>query len=340
MRPEIAAMSATTSQVSLTGIKPTGARVDAGGSVHLGNYFGAIGPAVALIERYEALYFIADYHALTTQRDSDALRSNVYDIAATWLACGLDPKRSVLFRQSDVTQVFELTWVLACLTATGQLERGHAYKDAQSRGESPNAGIFNYPLLMAADIVLYDTNVVPIGADQKQHLELTRDIALRVNHHYGEGTLVVPEAVISEAPIMLGSDGQKMSKSYGNTIPLFASTDQLRKAVFKYKSDSTPLEAPKTPEGAPVYELYKQIATPAQTVELANKLRAGGYGWGHAKQELFDVIEARIAPMRARYETLRADEPELDRILANGAERARERASRVMTRVRKACGIR
>jgi tryptophanyl-tRNA synthetase len=333
-------MNAAAPKVSLTGIKPTGARSEAGGSVHLGNYLGAIGPAIALTERYDALYFIADYHALTTQRDPDALHSNVYDIAATWIACGLDPSRSGLFRQSDVPEVFELMWVLACLTATGQLERGHAYKDGTARGEAVNAGVFNYPLLMAADIVLYDTNVVPIGADQKQHLELTRDIAMRVNHHYGEGTLVVPEAVISEAPVVLGSDGQKMSKSYGNTIPLFCSSDVLRKAVLKYKSDSSALDEPKVPEGAPVFELYKQIATPAQTAELAGKLRAGGFGWGHAKQTLFEVLDARIAPMRERYEALRADEAALDRVLAEGAQRARARAERVMTRVRAASGIR
>jgi tryptophanyl-tRNA synthetase len=325
--------------VSLTGIKPTGQRTESG-AVHIGHLLGSIGPAIALTERYDALYFIADYHALTTQRDPGALRENSYDIAASWIACGLDPARSILFRQSDVIEVFELTWVLACMTAVGQLERGHAYKDALGKTDAPNAGIFNYPLLMAADIVLYDTNVVPIGADQKQHLELARDIATRMNHHYGEGTLVVPEAVISEAPIVLGPDGQKMSKSYGNVIPLFGSSDALRKAVLKYKSDSTPLEEPKVPEGAVVFELFKQVATPAQTDELASKLRAGGFGWGHAKQALYEVLEARIAPMREKYLALRADEAQLDKILANGAERARERAQRVMQRVRRATGIR
>jgi len=328
--------------VSLTGIKPTGQRMDAGagGSVHLGNYLGMMAPAIALSDRYSALYFIADYHALTTQRDPGALRSNVYDITATWIACGLDTESATLFRQSDVIEVFELSWVLACMTATGQLERGHAYKDAQAKTESPNAGVFNYPLLMAADILLYDTNVVPIGADQKQHLELTRDIATRVNHHYGEGTLVVPEAVISEAPIVLGADGQKMSKSYGNVVPLFCSRDALRKAVLKYKSDSTPLDEPKVPEGAVVYELFKQVGTPQESAELAAKLRAGGFGWGHAKQALFEVLDARLTPMRERYAELRADEAQLDKVLDQGAVRARDRAQRVMQRVRLATGIR
>ena len=201
-------------KTSLTGIKPTHLP-------HLGNYLGAIRPALSLVDHYRTLYFIADYHALTTVRDPDALREYVRDVAATWLACGLDPDRTLLYRQSDVPEVFELTWVLSCLLATGQLERGHAYKDALARGESPNAGIFNYPLLMAADILLYDTDVVPIGRDQKQHLELTRDVATRLNHLYGEGTLVVPEALISDAPLVPGTDGEKMSKSKGNGIPLF-----------------------------------------------------------------------------------------------------------------------
>src|SRR5690349_7732670 len=222
-------------QVSLTGIKPTGSKVTAqgGGLIHLGNYFGAIRPALRLAERYETIYFVADYHALTTQRDPQALRDNIYDVAATWLACGLDPERTLLFRQSAVPEVFELSWVLGCFIATGQLERGHAYKDALSEGESPNAGIFNYPLLMAADILLYDTQVVPIGADQKQHLELARDVAVRLNHRYGEGTVVVPEALVTEAPLVPGDDGRKMSKSYGNTIALFAPTKVLRDGIMK-----------------------------------------------------------------------------------------------------------
>ncbi len=335
-------MAETRRQVSLTGIKPTGAKGDPkhGGAVHIGNYFGAIRPALRLTDRYDSLYFIADYHALTTQRDPAQMRAHVHDIAATWLACGLDPERTVLFRQSDVIEVFELTWILACMVATGQLERGHAYKDALASGESPNAGIFNYPLLMAADILLYDTNVVPIGADQKQHLELARDVAVRLNHHYGEGTVVVPEALITEAPILPGDDGRKMSKSYGNTIPLFAPPKALRDAILKYKSDSAPLEAPKEPEGAIVFELYKLVASDAQVQEMAEKLRAGGYGWGHAKQELFTVLDAQLAPLRERYAALRADEPMLDHVLQSGAARARAIARQTIDRLRKAIGIR
>jgi tryptophanyl-tRNA synthetase len=336
-------MDGSGKKVSLTGIKPTGERVDAasGGVLHLGTYLGAIKPALQLTERYQSYYFIADYHALTTQRDPDTLRHNVHDIAAAWLACGLDPARTLLFRQSEVGEVFELMWVFACTVATGQLERGHAYKDALAQGSSPNAGIFNYPLLMAADIILYDTDVVPIGADQKQHLEVARDLAVRINHHYGEGTVVVPEAVINDgAMVVPGADGRKMSKSYGNTIPLFAPQKALREAVMKFKSDSAPLEEPKQPEGALVYELYKLVASEADARTMADKLRAGGYGWGHAKVALFEALEAQLAPHRERYLALRADESHLDRVLADGAERARAIAARTIGRVRKAIGIR
>jgi tryptophanyl-tRNA synthetase len=334
-------MAAPRKQVSLTGIKPTGAQVDArdGGSLHLGNYFGAIRPALRLTERYDSLYFIADYHALTSQRDPGALRRNVHDVAAAWLACGLDPKQTLLYRQSAVIEVFELSWVLACIVATGQLERGHAYKDAVAQGEAPNAGLFNYPLLMAADILLYDADVVPVGADQKQHLELARDAASRLNHLYGEGTVVVPEALVTDAPIVPGLDGRKMSKSYGNVIALFAPEKALRDAVMKLKSDSAPLEAQKEPEGALVYELYKLVATQSEAQAMAGKLRAGGFGWGHAKQALFEALDAQLAPLRARYLELRADEPALDRLLADGAERASAIAERTMKRVRAAIGI-
>ncbi|HET8936273.1 MAG TPA: tryptophan--tRNA ligase [Polyangiales bacterium] len=330
-------------KISLTGIQPSGRAVsiEEGGAIHLGNYLGAIVPALQLMGRadYRGIYFIADYHALTSQRDSDALRQNVRDVAATWLAAGLDPSRTLLFRQSAVPEVFELSWIFACIVAAGQLERGHAYKDQLDKGLAPSAGIFNYPLLMAADIILYDADVVPVGADQKQHLEIARDIAVRMNHVYGEGTVVVPEALITDAPIVPGADGRKMSKSYGNTIPLFAPSKALRSAILKVKSDSTPLETPKEPEGALVFDLYKLVATEAQTAELAAKLRAGNYGWGHAKQELYEVLEARIAPMRERYVELRRNPEQIDAILEAGAVEARKRAQATMERVRRAVGI-
>lgn len=335
-------MAQAKNKVSLTGIKPTGARssIEDGGAVHLGNYLGAVRPGLALAQEYDCLYFIADYHALTTQRDPEAMRENVRDVAATWLACGLDPDKMLIYRQSAIPEVHELAWVFACIVATGQLERGHAYKDAVDRGEAPNAGIFNYPLLMAADVILYDANVVPVGLDQKQHIELARDIAVRFNHLYGEGTLVVPQPVIPEGPSVPGFDGRKMSKSYGNTIPLFLPSKALRSAIMKVKSDSTPLETPKEPDGALVYELYKIVATPEQTAQLASKLRAGNYGWGHAKQELYEVLDAQLTPMRERYVELRNNPERIDAILDAGAEKARAIAKRTIERVRTAIGIR
>lgn len=319
-------------QRSLTGIKPSNAP-------HLGNYLGAIRPALRLAKESESFLFIADYHALTTVRDPAALRAHIYDVTATWLACGLDPEATLLFRQSAVPEVFELAWVLSCLLATGQLERGHAYKDALARGEAPNAGIFNYPVLMAADILLYDSDVVPVGKDQKQHLELTRDVAIRVNHVYGEGTLRVPEAIIADGPLVPGTDGRKMSKSKGNAIDLFAPSKQLRKVVMRIVTGSEPLEAPKDPEPSAVFQLFRLVAPEARCARMAERLRAGGYGWGHAKQELFEALEAELAPLRERYGALRADEARLRAVLDEGSERARAVAGRTMARVRDAVGI-
>ena len=319
--------------MAVTGIKPTG-------TPHLGNYLGAIRPALRLAERYEAFYFIADYHALTTERDPEALRGYVRDVAATWLACGLDPERVVLFRQSDVPEVHELAWVFACLLGVGQLERGHAYKDALARGEKPGAGVLYYPVLMAADIVLYGADVVPVGKDQKQHLELTRDVASRLNHLYGEATVRVPEALVTDAPLVPGLDGEKMSKSKGNTIPLFAPSKQLRKSIMRIVTGPEPLEAPKDPEPSTVWQLYRLVAGEEAAGRMAERLRAGGYGWGHAKQELFEALEAELGPKRARYEALRADPQGLEGVLRRGAERARTVAARTLERVRRAVGIR
>jgi len=318
---------------SLTGIKPTG-------SIHVGNYLGAMRPALQMVESYESsLYFIADYHALTTVHDRGQLHTMVYDVAAAWLAAGLDPERTLLYRQSSVPEVFELSWVLSCLLATGQLERGHAYKDAVGRGESPNAGIFNYPVLMAADILLYDTHVVPVGEDQRQHIELARDVAQRVNHVFGEGTLVLPEPVIQKELVVPGLDGLKMSKSRGNVIPLFGTQKELKKIVMSIVTSSESLEAPKEPEGTTVFTLYRNIVGHEQAEQLALKLRAGGYGWGHAKQDLLGALESELMPLRERYAALRGDESELDRLLEKGAARARSIARATMERVRDAIGI-
>ncbi len=320
-------------QISLTGIKPTG-------TPHLGNYLGAIRPALELTERFESLYFIADYHAFTATHDPKALASHVYDVAATWLACGLDPERTIFFRQSDVPEVFELSWIFQCLTPAGQLERGHAYKDALARGDSPNAGVLAYPALMAADIILYGAHVVPVGRDQKQHLELARDIAVRVNHLFGEGTVVVPEPRIQSEVMVPGLDGRKMSKSYDNYVPLFASERELKQAVMKIVTGSEPLEAPKEPEGTTAFTLFQLVASAEQAAEQAAKLRAGGYGWGHLKQALAQMLDAELGPQRARYAALRGDEAALDQVLARGAEKARARAQETMERVRRRIGIR
>ncbi len=322
-------------QRSLTGIKPSNAP-------HLGNYLGAIRPALRLARDYESFLFIADYHALTTLRDAGAMKAHTYDLAATWLACGLDPEEIYLYRQSDVTEVFELSWVLSCLIATGQLERGVSYKDAKDKGEAPNAGIFNYPVLMAADILLYDADVVPVGRDQLQHLEVARDVAARFNHVFGAGEeiLRVPEARITEAPLVPGTDGQKMSKSKGNGIPLFAPAKSLRKVVMKIVTGSEPLEAATEAKGSTVYELYRLVASDEACEAMQANLRRPDFGWGHAKQALYEALEAELGPMRERYAALRADEDGLDRVLRQGADRARPIARATMDRVREAVGMR
>lgn len=332
-------------QISLTGIKPTGIP-------HLGNYVGAIRPAIQLTDRYDAYYFIADYHALTTVRDPEQLDEYTRSVAATWLACGLDPERAVFYRQSDIPETFELAWVFSCMTAKGLMNRAHAYKAAVDRnreaGESDldagvSMGLFNYPVLMAADIIVMEADVVPVGRDQIQHVEYARDIADRFNLAYGERySLTLPRHVVDEsadANTMPGLDGRKMSKSYGNTIPLFAPPAELRKLLRKLKTDSTPLEEPKDPDTSTLYAIYKQFATPDQQADLRARMLAGGIGWGHIKDELFEVIDAHLAGPRERYAELMADRAGLDAILASGAERARERARRVLGDVRRAIGV-
>lgn len=319
-------------QRSLTGIKPTN-------RPHLGNYLGAIRPALQKTAgEHEMCYFIADYHALTTVRDPAALRESVYDVAATWLACGLDPANALIYRQSRVTEVFELSWILSCFLATGQLERGHSYKDALAKNDAPNAGVFNYPVLMAADILLYDATHVPVGKDQKQHLELCRDVAKRVNHVYGADVFVIPEAEIGDAPLVPGTDGEKMSKSRGNSIPLFAPKKKLRKVVMGIQTSSESLEEPKVAEGTTIYELCAQVDAEV-AAEMKDKLAAGGFGWGHAKQMLFEALEVELEPKRERYDALRADEAQLEVVLEAGEAKAREIARRTIDRVRKTIGI-
>jgi tryptophanyl-tRNA synthetase len=326
----------------LTGIKPTG-------TPHVGNYLGAIRPALrhAQDPNLEACYFIADYHALTTVHDRAALDRLVHEVAATWLACGLDPTRTLFYRQSDVPEIFELSWILGCFTSKGWMNKAHAYKalvaEAEAAGvEDGDAGIsmgvYTYPILMAADIIAFDANLVPVGKDQVQHIEIARDIAQRFNHTYGE-TLVLPAAAVdADVAVIPGLDGRKMSKSYDNTIPIFAPSKQLKKAIGRMVTDSSPPEAPKDPATSTVFQLYKLFATADETAALAARY-AAGIGWGDAKAELHRVIDTHISPARERYDALMSDRAQVDALLADGAARARAIAGPVLARARKALGM-
>jgi tryptophanyl-tRNA synthetase len=323
----------TKKKLALTGLRATG-------NLHLGNYLGALRPALELSQTYECIYFIADLHALTSNRDADAIAAQTLDQVATWLALGLDVQKHILFRQSDVTQVTELMWYLSCVTNLGLLEKAHAYKDAAAQGQDVNHGVFAYPVLMAADILLYEPDVVPVGKDQKQHVEMARDIAGALNAIYGD-TLKLPQPLIREEVMLIpGLDGRKMSKSYNNEIPLFCDEKSLRKKLMSLKTDSTPMEEPKVLDGSLVGDLYKLFATHDQVADLTSRLAKGGMGWGHAKDELFGVINDHVKEMRAQYVELRKDEKNLHSVLAQGAERARVRAQPTLNRVRHAFGIR
>ncbi len=318
---------------ALTGIKPTAAP-------HLGNLLGMIEPALALAERQDAYYFIADYHALTTLHDAARMRAHTYEVAATWLALGLDPTRSVLWVQSDVPEVAELSWMLACVTGMGLLERAHAWKAARDRGEDVGAGTAFYPVLMAADILAFDTDRVPVGKDQRQHVEMARDMAIAFNSRFGD-VLRLPEAAVrDEVATIPGLDGRKMSKSYGNAVEVFLEPKALRKKIMSIVTDSKGVDDPKEPEGDNVFELYALVASPEQISSLAARYRAGGLGYGQAKQELYEVLEARLAAPRARYHALLADTATLDSVLADGASRARQVATEVLGRCRAATGMR
>jgi tryptophanyl-tRNA synthetase len=329
-------------QIVLTGIKPTG-------TPHIGNYLGAIRPALALAEdpALSAFYFIADYHALTSLPSPKAMAELTCEVAATWLALGLDPERTLFYRQSDVPEIFELAWVLGCCTSKGWMNKAHAYKARVAENRAAglddvdagvNMGLFSYPVLMAADILMFETDLVPVGRDQQQHVELARDMAQRFNHLYGD-VLKLPEALISEeVAVVPGTDGRKMSKSYGNTLPLFAPAKQLRKAVMRIVTDSTAPEVPKDPASSIVFQLYALLATPAQKEELAGCYR-DGIGWGDAKQALFELLDGQLREPRARYDELMVDRGRIDGLLAAGAERARARARPLMDRVRAAVGI-
>jgi tryptophanyl-tRNA synthetase len=316
----------------LSGIQPTGI-------LHIGNYFGMMQSAIALQAKGEAFYFIADYHALTTIDNPETLRANSRRIALDFLACGLDPDRSALFRQSDVPQVTELAWILSTVTPKALLERAHSYKDKIARGLPASAGLFTYPVLMAADILIYDSDLVPVGKDQKQHLEMTRDMALKFNETFGGG-LKLPEPYIQTATeIVPGIDGQKMSKSYGNTIDIFGEEKETRKRVMSIKTDSTPVDAPKQTEGSTVFQLYSLVTTLGQIGATRVEFEKGGTGYGDLKRQLFENLWEYFAPMRKRREEILRDRDYIDTVLARGAERANQQADKVMARVRRAVGL-
>ena len=318
---------------TLTGITPSG-------TLHIGNYFGAMRPAIEAQARGDCFYFIADYHSMISVTDPAERRGYTLGIALDWLACGLDPKISVFWRQSDVPEVTELTWLLGSLTPMGLLERAHSYKDKIAKGISPNFGLFAYPVLMAADILLYDTNGVPVGKDQKQHLEMTRDIAIKFNETYGE-TFVIPDSIIREdVAVIPGLDGQKMSKSYGNTIEIFGDEKAMRKKIMGIVMDSrTPAEPKPDADKNLAIQLLKLVAPAAVATDFENRLRAGGLGYGDLKKALFEHYWIYFAAARARRTELAADLGHVESVLRDGAARARAVASVVLQRARKASGL-
>lgn len=328
-------------KIALSGIKPTG-------ELHIGNYLGMIRPALKLAAEYQALYFIADYHALTTVKDRRVLENQVYDLAAGLLALGLDAEKIIFFRQADIPEIFELTWILSCFTAKGLLNRAHAYKaavdDNVAAGRQPeadvNAGLYNYPVLMAADILLYGSHVVPVGRDQNQHVEIARDIALTVNNTCGR-VLTLPEAVIQQAVMTIpGTDGRKMSKNYNNTLSIFADAKTRRKQVMRIVTDSKRPEEPKDPDECNVFAVYRHFASPAEIENKRNHYLNGGLAYSEIKQDLFDLLETKFASSREAYDIMRQDPDCLDDILAKGAERARALGAPIMNKLRRKIGVR
>ncbi len=317
----------------LTGVQSTG-------TPHLGNLLGAIFPAIEMANQpgNESFLFIADMHSLTQIKDGNQLRENTYSTAAAWLASGLDIEKTVFYRQSDIPEVTELAWYLSCFFPYQRLTLAHSFKDKSNRLSDVNAGLFNYPVLMAADILLYDAEIVPVGKDQLQHLEITRDIANRINNKVGN-LLLPPRAKLQESTMYVpGTDGEKMSKSKGNIIDIFLPDKQLRKQIMKIQTDSTPLDAPKNPDTCNLFALYKRIASEAQIAEMRARYEKGGYGYGHAKQAFYELILEKYAHVRERYNYYMANKDEIDRALDKGAAKARVVASEVLQRVRRKLG--
>lgn len=317
----------------LTGIQSSGRQ-------HLGNILGAIKPAIALAanQQNESFLFIADLHSLTTIKDAQQRKDNVLATAAAWLACGLDIERTCFYRQSDLVECTELTWYLSCLTPFPMLANAHSFKDKSENLSDVNAGLFTYPVLMASDILLYDAEVVPVGKDQKQHIEMTRDMASAFNNRFGE-TFVMPDAAISEEVMIIpGTDGRKMSKSYNNYIDVFLPEKQLKKQVLSIVTDSTPLEAPKNPDTCNVFALYKLMASAAEVAAVREKYLAGGYGYGHAKTDLLNLILTTFAQERLKFDALMANPQQIEEALLKGAEKARPIAQATVKRVREKLG--
>jgi len=317
----------------LTGVQSTG-------TPHLGNLLGAIMPAIDMANdpKNDSFIFIADLHSLTQIKDAETLRQNTYSVAATWLACGLDIERSVFYRQSDIPQVAELSWYLSCFFPFQRLTLAHSFKDKADRLEDVNSGLFTYPMLMAADILLYDAEIVPVGKDQLQHIEMTRDVASRFHAKMGD-VFVIPEGNVQEETMYIpGTDGAKMSKSKENTINIFQTDKKLRKQIMGIATDSTPLEEPKDPDTCNVFALYKIMASEEQIVEMRKNYEAGGYGYGHAKQALFELVRDKFAEPREKYEYYINNLEEVDKALSIGAEKAKNVANEVLAKVRTKLG--
>lgn len=316
----------------LSGIQPSG-------RLHLGNYFGMMKPALELQGQGEVFLFIADYHALTTVTDPDALRDGCRQVALDFLACGLDPEKTVFYRQSDVPEVTELTWLLATVTPMGLLERCHSYKDKVARGLPASAGLFMYPVLMAADILAVQANLVPVGRDQKQHVEVTRDIAIKFNNAFGPVFTIPDVSIREEVAVVPGIDGQKMSKSYNNTIEIFGRPEETRAQVMRIVTDSARVEDPKDPGRCNLYAIYKLFLSDAEREALAARYRAGGLAYSDVKKELFDRIQAYFAPFRAKRAELEKNLDYVESVLRRGAEKARAQARATLERARRAVGL-
>ncbi|MGY5851229.1 tryptophan--tRNA ligase [Salegentibacter sp. F14] len=317
----------------LTGVQSTG-------TPHLGNLLGAILPAIEMANepKNDSYIFIADMHSLTQIKDAEVLRHNTYSVAATWLACGIDIEKTVFYRQSDIPQTAELAWYLSCFFPYQRLTLAHSFKDKSDRLEDINAGLFSYPMLMAADILLYDAEIVPVGKDQLQHLEITRDVASRFHNQMGD-TFVIPEARVQEnTKYVPGTDGGKMSKSQNNTINLFQTDKKLRKQIMSIETDSTPLEDPKNPDSCNVFSLYKLVASEEQITKMRENYEGGGYGYGHAKQELYEVLMDRFKETREKYNYYMNNFEQIDKALSVGAKKASLIANDVLQRVRKKVG--